>query len=101
VIVVDSSAPIAILRRAPGADALLQIIASADRCFLSAVSLLTSYRLIFAVWYTLRNGIKRKGIKDALTFRHQPCRGGCMLGQSHPQMRSAANQSETGARPGG
>jgi len=40
VIVVDSSALIAILRREPEADAFLEIIASTDRCFLSAVSLL-------------------------------------------------------------
>jgi ribonuclease VapC len=40
VIVVDSSALIAILRREPEADAFLEIIATADRCLLSAVSLL-------------------------------------------------------------
>ncbi len=39
-IVVDSSALIAILRREPEADAFLEIIATADRCLLSAVSLL-------------------------------------------------------------
>jgi ribonuclease VapC len=40
VIVVDSSALIAVLRREPEADSLLQVIAAADRCLLSAVSLL-------------------------------------------------------------
>lgn len=39
-IVADSSALIAILRREPEADAFLQIIAAADGCLLSAVSLL-------------------------------------------------------------
>ena len=39
-IVVDSSALIAILRREPEADRFLRVIAAADRCFLSAVSLL-------------------------------------------------------------
>ena len=39
-IVVDSSALVAILRREPEADAFLEIIASADRSLLSAVSLL-------------------------------------------------------------
>jgi ribonuclease VapC len=40
VIVVDSSALIAILRRESEADAFLEIIAAADRCLLSAISLL-------------------------------------------------------------
>jgi ribonuclease VapC len=40
VIVVDSSALIAILRREPEADSFLQIIAAADHCLVSAVSLL-------------------------------------------------------------
>jgi len=40
VIVVDSSALLAILRREPEADAFLEIIAAADRCLLSAVGLL-------------------------------------------------------------
>jgi ribonuclease VapC len=40
VIVVDSSALIAILRREPEADTFLHVIAAADRCLLSAVSLL-------------------------------------------------------------
>ena len=39
-IVVDSSALIAILRREPEADSFLQIIASSDGCLLSSVSLL-------------------------------------------------------------
>ena len=39
-IVVDSSALIAILRREPEADRFLQVIAAADTCLLSAVSLL-------------------------------------------------------------
>jgi ribonuclease VapC len=40
VIVVDSSALIAILRREPEADGFLQIIAEAESCLLSSVSLL-------------------------------------------------------------
>jgi ribonuclease VapC len=40
VIVVDSSAMVAILRREPEADAFLRIIADADRILVSAVSLL-------------------------------------------------------------
>jgi ribonuclease VapC len=39
VIVIDSSALVAVLRREPEADAFLEIIAAADRCLLSAVSL--------------------------------------------------------------
>ena len=39
-IVVDSSALIAILRREPEADSFLQIIATAEGCLLSSVSLL-------------------------------------------------------------
>lgn len=39
-IVIDSSALVAILRREPEADAFLRIIAEADACFLSSVSLL-------------------------------------------------------------
>ena len=39
-IVVDSSALIAILRREPEADSLLQVIAAAEGCLLSSVSLL-------------------------------------------------------------
>ena len=39
-IVADSSALIAILRRKPEADRFLQVIATADCCLLSAVSLL-------------------------------------------------------------
>jgi ribonuclease VapC len=40
VIVVDSSALIAILHRAPEADSFLQVIAAADGCLLSSVSVL-------------------------------------------------------------
>jgi ribonuclease VapC len=40
VIVVDSSALIAILRREPEADSFLQAIAAAEQCLLSSVSLL-------------------------------------------------------------
>jgi ribonuclease VapC len=40
VIVIDSSALIAILRREPEADSFLQVIAVADGCLLSSVSLL-------------------------------------------------------------
>jgi predicted nucleic acid-binding protein len=40
VIVVDSSALVAILRREPEADRFLQVIAEADGCLLSSVSLL-------------------------------------------------------------
>ncbi len=39
-IVVDSSALIAILRREPEADSFLQVIAAADGCLLASVSLL-------------------------------------------------------------
>ncbi len=39
-IAVDSSALIAILRREPEADSFLRVIAGADRCLLSSVSLL-------------------------------------------------------------
>ncbi len=39
-IVVDSSALIAILRREPEADSFLQVVADADGCLLSSVSLL-------------------------------------------------------------
>lgn len=39
-IVVDSSALVAILRREPEADSFLQVIAGAEGCLLSAVSLL-------------------------------------------------------------
>ena len=39
-IVVDSSALVAILRREPEADRFLQVIAAADTCLLSAMSLL-------------------------------------------------------------
>jgi ribonuclease VapC len=42
VIIIDSSALVAILRREPEADSFLEIIAAADRCLLSAVSLLES-----------------------------------------------------------
>ena len=41
-IVVDSSALIAILRREPEADSFLQAIVAADQCLLSSVSLLES-----------------------------------------------------------
>jgi ribonuclease VapC len=45
VIVVDSSALVAILRREPEADRCLQLIAEAEGCLLSSVSLLeTSIR---------------------------------------------------------
>jgi ribonuclease VapC len=46
VIVVDSSALIAILHREPEADAFLEIIVSADQCLLSAVSLLETSMVI-------------------------------------------------------
>lgn len=40
VIAVDSAALVVMLAREPEADRLLQVIAEADRCFLSALSLL-------------------------------------------------------------
>ena len=47
-IVVDSSALIAILRREPEADDFLEIIAAADHCLLSAVSLLETSMVLAA-----------------------------------------------------
>ena len=54
-IVVDSSALIAILRREPEADAFLEIIAAADRCLLSAVSLLETSMVLAGRWGDARS----------------------------------------------
>ena len=68
-IVIDSSALIAILRREPEADLFLQIIATAERCLLSAVSLLeTSMVLAGRIgdatsWTELDGLIARAGIQ--------------------------------------
>lgn len=45
-IVIDSSALIAILRREPEADSFLQIVAEADACLLSSVSLLEASMIL-------------------------------------------------------
>ena len=47
-IVVDSSALIAILRREPEADLFLKVIAEADRCVLSSTSLLETSMVLAA-----------------------------------------------------
>ena len=68
-IVVDSSALIAILRREPEADRFLQIIAVADRCFLSAVSLLETSMVLAGrtsdrtAWAGLNALIARAGME--------------------------------------
>ena len=67
-IVVDSSALIAILRREPEADGFLQVIADADGCLLSAVSLLEVSMVLAgrtgsaACWTELDALIARAGI---------------------------------------
>ncbi len=68
-IVVDSSALIAILRREPEADRFLQIIAAADRCLLSAVSLLETSMVLAGrtgnstAWAGLDALIARAGVE--------------------------------------
>lgn len=68
-IVVDSSALIAILRREPEADRFLQAIAAADRCLLSAVSLLETSMVLAgrtggsAAWAGLDALIARAGME--------------------------------------
>ena len=68
-IVVDSSALVAILRREPEADRFLQVIAAADRCFLSAVSLLETSMVLAGrtgdstAWTGLDALIARAGIE--------------------------------------
>jgi ribonuclease VapC len=69
VIVVDSSALIAILRREPEADGLLQIIAEAEGCLLSSVSLLETSMVLAGrtgdatSWAELDALIARAGIQ--------------------------------------
>jgi ribonuclease VapC len=69
VIVVDSSALIAILRREPEADDLLQIIANAEGCLISSVSFLETSMVLAgrsgdaASWTELDALIARAGIK--------------------------------------
>ena len=68
-IVVDSSALIAILRREPEADNFLQIITDADGCLLSAVSFLETSMVLagrtgdMASWTELDALIARAGIQ--------------------------------------
>ncbi len=70
-IVVDSSALIAILRREPEADAFLHIIAEAEGCLLSAVSLLETSMVLAGrtgdatSWTELDALITRAGIQVA------------------------------------
>jgi ribonuclease VapC len=69
VIVVDSSALIAILRREPEADGFLQIIAEAESCLLSSVSLLETSMVLAGrtgdatSWTELDALIARAGIE--------------------------------------
>lgn len=75
-IVVDSSALIAILRREPEADAFLQIIANAEGCLLSSVSFLeTSMVLAGRIgdatsWTELDALIARAGIQIVAQDAH-------------------------------
>ena len=68
-IVVDSSALVAILRREPEADRFLQVIATADTCLLSAVSLLETSMVLAGrtgdgtAWTALDTLIARAGIE--------------------------------------
>jgi ribonuclease VapC len=69
VIVIDSSALVAILRREPEADLFLQIIAGADDCLLSSVSLLETSMVLagrtgdVTSWTELDALIARAGIE--------------------------------------
>jgi ribonuclease VapC len=69
VIVIDSSALIAILRREPEADSFLHIIAETEGCLLSAVSLLETSMVLTgrtgsqASWANLDELILRAGIQ--------------------------------------
>jgi ribonuclease VapC len=69
VIVVDSSALIAILRREPEADSFLSLITDADGCLLSAVSLLETSMVLVgrtgdaAAWIGLDAFIVRAGMQ--------------------------------------
>ena len=68
-IVVDSSALIAILRREPEADDFLRVIAEADGCLLSSVSLLESSMVLAgrsgdqASWTELDELLAQAGMK--------------------------------------
>ncbi len=68
-IVIDSSALIAILRREPEADSFLQVIATADGCLLSSVSLLETSMVLAgrtgdaASWADLDALIARAGMQ--------------------------------------
>ncbi len=68
-IVVDSSALVAILRREPEADDFLRIIAAADGCLISSVSLLETSILLSgrtsdaSAWVELDALIARAGIE--------------------------------------
>ena len=68
-IVVDSSALIAILRREPEADSFLQVIATAQGCLLSSVSLLETSMVLVgrtgdaASWADLDALIARAGMQ--------------------------------------
>ena len=68
-IAVDSSALIAILRREPEADSFLEVIAGADRCVLSSVSLLETSMVLAgrtgtaAAWTGLDALIARAGMQ--------------------------------------
>ena len=68
-IVVDSSALIAILRREPEADSFLQAVVSADQCFLSSVSLLETSMVLAGrsgdatLWRDLDTLIMRAGMQ--------------------------------------
>ena len=69
VIVIDSSALVAILRREPEADRFLQAIAGADGCLLSAVSLLETSMVLAGrtggetAWAGLDALIARAGVQ--------------------------------------
>ena len=68
-IVIDSSALIAILRRESEADIFLRVIAMSERCFLSAVSMLEASMVLAgrngdaAYWTELDGLIARAGIE--------------------------------------
>jgi ribonuclease VapC len=69
VIVIDTSALVAILRREDEADEFLRLIAEADRCLLSAVSLLETSMVLAgrtgdeAAWRDLNDLIEVAGIE--------------------------------------
>jgi ribonuclease VapC len=71
VIVIDSSALIAILRREPEADSFLRIISEADGCLMSSVSLLETSMVLAgragdaSSWAELDALISRAGVEVA------------------------------------